>query len=308
MRVATWNLWWRFGPWEERQPAITATLNAVDADVILLQEVFGPSPDHHDQAHALANELDMHWVATNKVHSNPSQETRPGSPSGRSPFGSPNGRSPFGNAILSRWPIVDSQQRFLPGSDGQPSHRSALWALLEHPDGPQPVATTHLDWHYDASVLRQAQLDDLIRWLANHHRTLGNRSTTDDGRGLEPHQHRALILGGDFNAVPESDEIRRLVGLSAPYGSKGDAPRVFTDAWAACGDGPGYTWTRDNEHTADAQWPRRRLDYLLSSWPRPKPTGNPLACKLEGLQPIDGVVPSDHACVVADFDDRPAFT
>ena len=30
MRVATWNLWWRFGPWQARQPAIEATL----ADIV----------------------------------------------------------------------------------------------------------------------------------------------------------------------------------------------------------------------------------------------------------------------------------
>ncbi len=229
--------------------------------------------------------------------------------------------------MLSRWPILDSAQRRLPGVDGKPSHRSALWALLDHPDGPQPVATTHLEWRYDASMLRQQQLDDLVTWLAEQHRQTG-QSTNDGGASSDPTRHRPLILGGDLNAVPESDEVRRLVGLSVPYGQtaaphgptagasepvetgqpmRGDRISVFTDAWAACGDGEGHTWTRDNEHAADAQWPRRRLDYLFTSWPRPKPTGNPLRCRLEGLKPLSGVIPSDHACVVADFDDRPAF-
>jgi cation transport ATPase len=30
----TWNVWWRFGPWERRQAAIAATLEALDADVV----------------------------------------------------------------------------------------------------------------------------------------------------------------------------------------------------------------------------------------------------------------------------------
>ncbi len=310
MRVATWNLWWRFGPWPARQPAIVETLRAIDADVILLQEVFGPTNEAPDQAEALASDLGMHWIATTEPdpagtdrtpfdgHTN---RTPFDGHTNRTPFDGHTNRTPFGNAVLSRWPILDRRQRFLPGADGLPSHRSALWALLDHPDGPQPVATTHLDWRYDASSLRQEQLDDLVNWLAERHEQVGRRLDA------APDEHRSLILGGDFNAVPESDEIRRLVGLAPPYGSNNAHLRVFTDAWAACGDGPGHTWTRDNEHTADAQWPRRRLDYLLSSWPRPKPTGNPVSCFIEGLHPVEGVVPSDHSCVVADFDDRPAF-
>ncbi len=277
MRVATWNLWWRFGPWQQRQAAIESTLYDIDADVVLLQEVFGPGDDSDDQAARLAASLGMQWVATTGA------------------------RSSFGNAILSRYPISDTDQLVLPGRDRTPSHRSALWAVLDHPDGPQPVATTHLDWRYDASSLRQTQVEALVVWLARHHRALGQQL------GVGPDQHRPLVLGGDFNAVPEADEMRRLVGLSTPYGTDREVVRVFTDAWAACGDGDGYTWTRDNEHSADAQWPRRRLDYLLVSWPRPKPTGNPIACRLAGLQAVGGVLASDHACVVADFDDRPAF-
>ncbi len=40
MRIVTWNLWWRFGPWEARQRAIEATLAELDADVVCLQETW----------------------------------------------------------------------------------------------------------------------------------------------------------------------------------------------------------------------------------------------------------------------------
>lgn len=277
MRVASWNLWWRFGPWNERQPAIREHLRRIDADVVLLQEVFGPDDEHDDdQAHDLAIDLGYHWIATT---------TNEGA------------RTAFGNGVLSRWPILEHDQRRLLRPDATRSYRTALWALLDHPDGPQPVATTHLDWQYDRSRIRQAQLDDLVVWLGTHQPS-GARSERDQ---LD---QRPLILGGDFNAVPESDEIRRLVGLSDPYGSEDTPIRVFTDAWAACGEGPGHTWTRANEYSADAQWPRRRLDYLFVGWPRPKPTGNPLEARICGTEPINGVLASDHACVVAEFDDR----
>ena len=44
---------------------------------------------------------------------------------------------------------------------------------------------------------------------------------------------------------------------------------------------------------------------LLVSWPRPKPVGNPLRCRLAGDGPVEvdgeSVWPSDHAAVVAEF-------
>jgi hypothetical protein len=79
---------------------------------------------------------------------------------------------------------------------------------------------------------------------------------------------------------------------------------VFSDSWEQSGDGPGWTWSRDNPYSSDSAWPNRRLDYLLVSWPRPKPIGNPVAARLVGADAVvvDGVPvwPSDHAAVVAD--------
>ncbi len=40
MRIVSWNLWWRFGPWEQRREAIAATLAEVGPDVCGLQEVW----------------------------------------------------------------------------------------------------------------------------------------------------------------------------------------------------------------------------------------------------------------------------
>ena len=106
------------------------------------------------------------------------------------------------------------------------------------------------------------------------------------------------MLTGDLNAQPDADEVRLLTGASAPA-----VPGlVFTDAWAAGGDGsPGHTWDRRNPHLADATWPQRRLDYVLVSWPRPKPLGSVARCWLAGVEPVEGVVASDHHAVVADL-------
>lgn len=265
VRVVTWNLWWRFGPWEARQPAILAELAEIDADVMLLQEVWA-DPELGDQAEVLGAALGVAVART------------------RADDGRPH---PFGNAILSRWPILDSHTIVLPGSTGTRSHRSVLIATIDAPHGRHIVATTHLDWRYDGTLTRQRQLMRVCRAIADHRR---------------PGDVNPPLLGGDLNAVPDSDEIRRLTGRGSPY-----VPGlVFTDAWAAVTDDPGYTWHRDNPHSVDAQWPRRRLDYLLTAWPRPKPTGNPLRAWRAGTTPRP-IVPSDHDAVVAEFDVRPSF-
>ena len=57
MRVMSWNIWFRFGPWERRQPAIIETLRRVDGDVVALQEVW--AGDDVGQVDLLAAELGM---------------------------------------------------------------------------------------------------------------------------------------------------------------------------------------------------------------------------------------------------------
>ena len=52
VRVATWNLWWRHGDWEARQPAILECLRDLDADIVGWQsnpggdwQMLGAQPD-----------------------------------------------------------------------------------------------------------------------------------------------------------------------------------------------------------------------------------------------------------------------
>ncbi len=263
VRVLTWNLWWQFGPWEARQPAILAELERLDPDIALLQEVW--ADEEGDQAEHLARRLGYHVARTT---------------------GADGGPQRFGNAILSRWPIEASEMARLPGEKGKPTHRTVLASRVRTPAGSQLFSVTHLAWQYDAGPLRMRQLEVVVGFV--------DRLRSDDP-ATPP-----VVLGGDFNAVAEADEIRRMTGLAEPY----RPGLIFTDCWAAAGDGPGHTWSRDNPHAADALWPRRRLDYVFVAWPRPKPLSNPVSAALAGVEPHGGVVPSDHYAVVVELDDR----
>ena len=264
VRVLTWNLWWKFGPWEDRQEPIARTLSSADADVVSLQEVW--ADDDVDQAERLADRLGYHLIRSRDSSGRPLK---------------------FGNAILSRDRMHLLEQIWLPGVDGDPSPRTALITLLETPPGPRLYINTHLEWQYWASAVRQEQLQTIVDATVRHRRS---------GFGEEP---VPVIITGDLNGQPETQELRRLTGLEPGYHHR----LIFTDAWAAVGNGPGFTWTRENPNAADASWPRRRLDYVLVSWPRIKPFCNPVRAELVGVE-ADPVVPSDHYGVLAELDDR----
>jgi endonuclease/exonuclease/phosphatase family metal-dependent hydrolase len=160
-----------------------------------------------------------------------------------------------------------------------------LFVTVIAPFGTVVVASTHLDHQFDASASRQAQTAALAGYTAER-------------RG-DPDSAFPVVVAGDLNAVPDSDEIRSLTGRSIPP----VAGLIFTDAWEVAGDGkPGHTWTA-SEHQPHTAWPGRRLDYVLVSWPRPKPLGNPQRCALIGTGAVGDppIQPSDHFGVVADL-------
>ncbi|MBM3659921.1 MAG: endonuclease [Actinobacteria bacterium] len=262
LRVATWNLWWHFGPWEERQPAIREAMRAVDADVWCLQEVFR-GRDAPDQAEELADALGGYHVAHG------------------SRFDLGRFRESIGNAVLSRYPIRASETRPLSAPPGLDELRMVVRADIDAPGHTVEVFSTHLNYRLDQSHVRQAQVRELCAFV----------DETTDRRTYPP------IVCGDFNADPDSEEIRMMTGLTAvPVPGL-----VFIDGWRAGGTGVGSTWDNRNRHAAADFEPDRRIDYVLVGYPRTAGIGQVVDARLVGDAPVGGVWPSDHCGVVADL-------
>jgi endonuclease/exonuclease/phosphatase family metal-dependent hydrolase len=106
------------------------------------------------------------------------------------------------------------------------------------------------------------------------------------------------VLVGDFNADPDSDELRMLTGQRA-----GAVPGVvFRDAWEAAGDTDrGATWSNANPFAAASLDLDRRLDHVLVAAPKAHGCGHPLATWIAGDEPVDGMFGSDHFAVVTDL-------
>jgi endonuclease/exonuclease/phosphatase family metal-dependent hydrolase len=191
-------------------------------------------------------------------------------------------RAEQGIALLSRWPLVEVDSRILPVPAGVEDANVALRAVVDGPRGPLLLATTHLIPYPHRSEAREQQVRAVVDFVAERKR-----------------QPPITILGGDFNAAPDADEIRLLTGRRAPH-----APGwVFLDAWDTAGDGsPGFTMTKDNPNSAPLLLPNLRWDYIFVSWPSGAGgVGHPVHAELAGRAPINGVVPSDHYAVVADL-------
>lgn len=275
-RVATLNIWNKSGPWQERLALIRRELVELSPDIVGLQEVLRMIPDEksppepapsNDQASEIAEGLGYriaYGVAADYA-----------------------GGLKFGNALLTRYPILDSRTFRLPGADSGET-RSLLYTLLETPWGRQPVFVTHLNWKLHHGSVRVKQ----VQYLAERIFVLA----PVEADFLPP------LLMGDFNADPQSDEIRYLKGQHVIDGRS----LYFADVWGyAEPAGPGYTYARDNAYALKSGEPNRRIDYIFVRGPDRQKRGEPYNVRRAFDHSVAGsegpVWPSDHYGLVCDL-------
>jgi endonuclease/exonuclease/phosphatase family metal-dependent hydrolase len=248
VRVITWNVWGLYGPWQDREAAITTTLRNARPDIVVLTESWVKGGD--SQCARLAGPLGLPHHAVSGVQAQEDEAAL------------------SGVAVMSRWPIRrESSLAF--GS------ARVHFAELSGPRGLIQVYGLVMDaWWFDESQARQDAVRDLLSYV----------NQAQD-------KQAPLIICGDFNADPDSDEIRMLTGrTTAP------APGLsLYDAWEMAGPPtPGYTWSNNNPWATQLLWPNRRIDYIFSATPRPGGAGHPLHTALLGTRPVNNTYPSDH--------------
>ena len=126
----------------------------------------------------------------------------------------------LGNALLSRWPVVASENWPLPVLEGADESRALLYALVDAPFGRLPVFVTHLSWRFHEGAQRALQV-----------RAVDDRAA----EVAPPASSLPAVLMGDFNAEPDSDEIRFLRGLTA----LGGRSTYWADCFGLVGEGAG---------------------------------------------------------------------
>lgn len=266
--MLTFNVWNRQGPWEQRRELIRKGIQELAPDLIGLQEILHHENEPRDQAVELADGLGY--------------EVRFG------PAWHIGGGLHFGNAVLSKHPIARDQVWTLP-NDGDET-RVLLLAEVDAPCGRVPFFVTHLNWKPHHGHVRLAQVRFIAERIAE---------AAPIGGPFPP------ILVGDFNAEPQSDEIRYLRGWHVVDGKS----PYFADVFDWVGDGStGYTFARENGYAALAHEPSRRLDYIFVRGPDRQLRGEPIAARVVLNQPEGAVFPSDHYGVFAELHAAPRGT
>ena len=170
----------------------------------------------------------------------------------------------YGIAVWSRFPIAAHALRHLPidppqaRAGGSHEPRGALVAVVDAPGAPLTVVNTHLD--ASSERYREQELSALIHVVDSLRRA----------------GHRRVLVGGDFNAPPES-------GVVAAARAAG-----WTDAWATCGD-------RTDGFTFSARRPVKRIDYLWLVGAGSAARGQPARC---AAARVSADTLSDHRALV----------
>lgn len=280
LRIVTLNFWGTEAPLAARLAMAVQQLRELAPDVVCMQEVKpagrAQAPDS-TTAHAIADELGM--VAHYQVAST-WQAGEHGMPTA----------GEEGLAILSREKLVDHRTLPLPGS-APGDRRILLSGQVTTAGGPVWIHTTHLNYRLDDGVAREQQVEAIDAAI----RTMG-RGPTDSPQ----------LLCGDFNAAPDSDEIRFLRGLTTLANRR----THFQDAWLRLhrepgpGDGArqGITWSSENELTRPLRSLDidRRIDYVFVTSRKKDGRGTVHDCRVALTAREDGICASDHYAVMAD--------
>ncbi len=273
LRVLTYNIHgWRDAHGQIDVGRLARIIQASDADVVALNEVFHPLTPPGETSAALALLADALGMAfAFGVALTPQFAFAP--------------LASYGNALLTRYPVLAHASHHLTPIEGH-EQRGLLELRVVLPDGRTPfsVYVTHLDHRSEAA--RVEQLAAVFSW------TVRDRS--------RPH-----LLLGDFNALAPGDYAEHPAALAAVAESEifghmvrdgmQVAPRLlrrgYIDAQAASADGrPAPTFP--------AQDPQVRIDYIWAS--------APLAPALRWCRPWtspETAVASDHLPVLAEIDE-----
>lgn len=263
--MVTLNMWGEQEPLAPRMQGIVAGLKALAPDVVALQEVREIAGLLPNQAQTIAAALGM------EVHWAPA---------------TPWGGGDEGLALLSRFPIRDRHARALPHATDE-ERRIVLGITVDTPAGAFSAFTTHLNYRLHHGGIREDQI------------------VAGEALVAEVASELPKVYMGDFNATPDSDEIRYLRGLHSIGGK-----RVFyQDAFERRRPHePGYTWARANPFTERLRWLAldRRIDYIFVSAMRRDGRGVIHDCRIVLDHPdTEGHFPSDHFGLMADIQITP---
>jgi len=262
LRIVTINTGKCDGPYRARLNALLAGLAALDADVILMQEVFEALETLRDDslstAHRLATGLRMH-LASHPIRRKPRDVE------------GVSMDSTSGLATLSRWPLGEVVPVAL-SDDPDDGDRAALFVEIPTPDGVVRTANTHLTHLRHRDDLRVQQMREIL------------------GHDWWQRAGRIRVLGGDLNARPDH-EVHALL-------RSGHEGVRAVDAYDGAGDPTRAATIRRDTPSGAVE---ARVDYLYLVTDQASDLPQVVGARVVLDRPLGDVLPSDHFGVMADI-------
>lgn len=250
VKVLSWNIWWKFEDYLSRQKLIFDELKNSQPDILCLQEVW--EDNDRSQAKEIADLFGYDYCYSKSFDFD---------------------EVSFGNAIISKYPIINHTFHLIPTENEFNENRTLLHAEILYEKNKINVLCTHLNYKYNQGDIRKKQVNYILKYISKL-----EKSTFPN------------ILCGDFNADPNSDEIRLILGLTSPV-----YRTVLRDSWQITNPNDhGYTWSNENTFAQKTLEPNRRIDYIFVGSPGKNGLGHPLKSYLIGNKEKDGLYPSDH--------------
>ena len=268
LNVLTLNMLHKEFMLEDRVQRIAQQINALDIDILMLQEVPCDKNGVSETLEYLVNNTALSVAAFNHhfVHKNYDS----------------------GSAILSKFPVIEGGKTLSPDDEGK-HHYDSCYAVVDTPARPVILFSIHSAWGGANESYRERQ----VVFLDKHAQELETKYSERDP---------ITVLGGDMNAEPENSCIRFLTGK----GSINTSGTLWVDSWKYLHpQDAGYTVIPANKLATKTALevgllrpellPSRRIDYLMVRGWVYGAAGCPLSSKLV-MQEEDenGYSPSDH--------------
>lgn len=202
LKLLTINTWKCEGDYTKRLALLTAQIQALSPDVILLQEVFRTIDNQYNTIRHLVSHLNLQYSflpMRRRVRSVMGEK--------RDSFS--------GMGCLSKHSIHYTEAIKLPSSEADGGRVGQL-IKIKIQDQFYLFGNIHLSFLQDSDALKMNQLDAMLERMARH----------EDGI-------KAYFLGGDMNSTPESATIQHLLlhplfSVRDTYLAAGSADRGFT--------------------------------------------------------------------------------
>ena len=250
LKVMSWNLWWKFENYLERQNLIFSEIEKLKPDIMCFQEVW--KEEDENQAEKIANLTGYQFVYEKSFDLD---------------------GVAFGNAIISKYPIKNHSVNYMSAEPEFDEKRLLLHAQILYNEINLDVMCTHLNYKYEHQHVREDQVKFILEYISKL-----KKNTFP------------VILCGDFNADPNSDEIRLITGHRKSINGT-----VLRDSWVITNPKDhGFTWSNKNSYAKKTLEFDRRIDYIFVGKASPTGMGYPLSSFLVGTEENNSIFPSDH--------------